>query len=200
MDDDEVAYRDGRRRYDPPLPQDDGAPNLAGSGQRKRKPSRQPPQDGVKQFWDKFNTKYPGKVFRILPDDARARVKAAKSPKGAVQQRKAKSYEQARAECERNVQRIVRECRRVGQKYRDPHFDIEWDLKTDRRNCLNGLARELQGGRPKGVKRVPVCSWNCRGSMLNANVEYRISSRTLSSTSMALQQVMCGRAETATAI
>jgi hypothetical protein len=116
----------------------------------------------VKQFWDKFNTKYPGKVFKILPDNARERKKAAKTAKGAVQQRAAKSYEQARAECERDVQRIVRECRRVNQKYRDPHFDIEWDLKTSRRNCLNGLARELQGGSPKGVKRVTVCSRNQR--------------------------------------
>ena len=101
-----------------------------------------------------IHLRYPGKVFTILPDNPHARKKVAKTPKGAVQQRAAKSYEEARAECERNVQRIVKECRRVNQKYRDPHFDIEWDLKSKRRNCLDGLARELQGGSPKGVKRV----------------------------------------------
>lgn len=198
MDDEEIVYRDDRRRYGPPP--DDNAPNLAGSGQRKRKPISQPPQESIKQFWDKFNTKYPGKVFKILPENARARKKAANPSKGAVQQRAAKSYEQARAECERNVQRIIKECRRVNQKYRDPHFDIEWDLKTNRRNCLNGLARELQGGSPKGVKRVTVCSRNRRVSVLNANPKCRISSRNPSSTSMDLQQVMCGRGEMATAI
>jgi hypothetical protein len=160
MDDEDIIYRD-HRRYGPPP--DGNVPNGPASGQPKRKPSRQPPQESIKQFWDKFNTKYPGKVFTILPDNPHARKKAAKTPKGAVQQRAAKSYEEARAECERNVRRIVKECRRVNQKYRDPHFDIEWDLKSKRRNCLDGLARELQGGSPKGVKRVTVCLAILRG-------------------------------------
>jgi hypothetical protein len=155
MDEEEIIYRDNRRYGPAP---DGNVPNLAGTAQSKRKPSRQPPQENVKQFWDKFNTKYPGKVFTILPDNPHARKKAAKTPKGAVQQRAAKSYEEARAECKRNVQRIVKECTRVNQKYRDPHFDIEWDLKSNRRNCLDGLAKELQSGSPKGVKRVTVCA------------------------------------------
>ena len=152
MDDEDIVYRDNRRHGPPP---EGNVPNVTSSGQPKRIPARQPPQESVKQFWDKFNTKYPGKVFTILPDNPHAHKKAAKTPKGAVQQRAAKSYEEARAQCERNVRRIVKECRRVNQKYRDPHFDIEWDLKSTRRNCLDGLARDLQGGSPKGVKRIP---------------------------------------------
>jgi hypothetical protein len=150
--DDDGPYRDRHERYYGPQPDSniDNQDNV----RPKRKLKKQPPQESVKQFWDKFNTKYPGKVFTILPDNPHARKKASKTPKGAVQQRAAKSYEKARAECERDVQRIVKECRRVNQKYRDPHFDIEWDLKSKRRNCLDGLARELQGGSPKGVKRV----------------------------------------------
>jgi hypothetical protein len=197
MDDEEIVYRENRRYGPPP---DGNAPILAGSAQPKRKPSRQPPQESVKQFWDKFNTKYPGKVFTILPDNPNARKKVAKTPKGAVQQRAAKSYEEARAECERNVRRIVKECRRVNQKYRDPHFDIEWDLKSKRRNCLDGLARELQGGSPKGVKRVTVCPSIRKRSISNANLEHRTFSTNLSSTSMGLLQVMCVRVGMATAI
>lgn len=34
---------------------------------------------------------------------------------------------------------IVKECRRVNQKYRDPHFDLEIDLKLNRRDCLDSL-------------------------------------------------------------
>lgn len=149
---DEEGYRD--RPYDGPPDGSGQVPD--GSAQPKRKRNRRPPQDNVKRFWDKFNTKYPGKVFTILPNNPHARRKAAKAPKGAVQQRVAKSYDEARAECERNVQRIVKECRRVNSKYRDPHFDIEWDLKSHSRNCLNGLTKVLQGGSPKGVKRVTV--------------------------------------------
>lgn len=152
MDDDDRPYRDRHERYYGPQP--DSNIGNQDNVRPKRKPKKHPPQESVKQFWDKFNTKYPGKVFTILPDNPHARKKASKTPKGAVQQRAAKSYEKARAECERDVQRIVKECRRVNQKYRDPHFDIEWDLKSKRRNCLDGLARELQGGSPKGVKRV----------------------------------------------
>ena len=145
-------YRD--RPYDPPA---DGVGQKAEAGAPpKRQPSRRPPQENVKRFWDKFNSKYPGKVVQVLPHNPHALKKAANAPKGAIQQRAAKSYEEASAECERNVQRIVKECRRVNQKYRDPYFDIEWDLKSNRRNCLNGLANDLQGGLPKGVKRVTV--------------------------------------------
>jgi hypothetical protein len=50
-----------------------------------------------------------------------------------------KSYEEAAALCRAKVEKIVRECRRINQKYRDPHFDLELDLKMNRRDCLDGL-------------------------------------------------------------
>jgi hypothetical protein len=40
------------------------------------------------------------------------------------------------------VEKIVKECRRNNQKYRDPHFDLELDLKTGQNNCLKGLDNE----------------------------------------------------------
>lgn len=49
------------------------------------------------------------------------------------------SYEDAAAQCRHKVAQIVRECRRVNQKYRDPHFDLEIDLKLNRRDCLDSL-------------------------------------------------------------
>ena len=66
----------------------------------------------------------------------------------------AKSYDEARAECIRDVDRIIKECRRTNQKYRDLHFDIEWDLKSGQRNCLDGLRNSHNEMKPKGVKRV----------------------------------------------
>lgn len=50
------------------------------------------------------------------------------------------SYEEAAALCRAKVSKIVRECRRVNQKYRDPHFDLDLDLKTNRRDCLEALS------------------------------------------------------------
>lgn len=37
------------------------------------------------------------------------------------------------------MEKIVKECRRINQKYRDPHFDLEFDLKMNRGDCLTGL-------------------------------------------------------------
>ena len=56
------------------------------------------------------------------------------------------------------VDRIVKECERVNQKYSDPHFDIELDLKSGRRHYLDGLDKPNTEMRPRGVKRVTVSS------------------------------------------
>ena len=144
-------YFQERRFYGPPP---DG-PAQPSPPKVKSKPKKQAPQDTVKQFWEQFNSKYPGKVFTILPDNDLARKKAAKTPKGAVKGvQVAKSYEQAKAECERDVNRIIRECRRTNQKYRDPHFDMEVDLKSHMRDCIDSLKGD-SGMKPRGVKRVP---------------------------------------------
>ncbi|OAL40239.1 hypothetical protein AYO20_00659 [Fonsecaea nubica] len=142
----------GGRWYGPPPPDLSLPPPPT---KMRRKQRRQPPQETVNQFWDQLNPRYPGKVFTLLPNNPYARKKAAKTPHGTVSgQRAAKSYEEARAECVRDVDRIVRECRRLNQKYRDMHFDIEWDLKSGQRNCLDGLSTPGDSMKPKGVRRV----------------------------------------------
>ena len=69
------------------------------------------------------------------------------------------SYEEAAAICKAKVEKIVRECQRVNQKYRDPHFDIEFDLKWGVRDCLRTLQADGNEDRwgnfdPGSVKRV----------------------------------------------
>ncbi|KAJ6135152.1 Alpha/beta hydrolase fold-3 [Penicillium capsulatum] len=131
---------------------------------RSRSNSRPPhrargqrPQDAVKQFWDQFNTKYPGKVYTVLPDNPYARTRARQVPNGVIQGQEAvKSYEQAKRECKKSVERIVKECERVNQKYTDPHFDLELDLKSGRRDYLDALDKMNEEMRPRGVKRVTI--------------------------------------------
>lgn len=121
------------------------------------RPRCQAPQDAVKQFWDQFNTKYPGKVYTVLPDNPYARTRAKRVPNGVIQGQEAvKSYEQAKRECKKSVERIVKECERVNQKYTDPHFDLELDLKSGRRDYLDALDKANEEMRPRGVKRVTV--------------------------------------------
>ena len=105
----------------------------------------------------KFTTKTPGKVRCVLPSDVYAKRKALKTPKGEVNgERAVKSYDEAARECKYAVQKIAKECRRVNHKYRDQHFDIEFDLKRGPRDCLNGLRQTDDTSLPGSVKRVPV--------------------------------------------
>lgn len=97
-----------------------------------KKVKKQEPQKTVDQLWDAYTTKYPGKVHSILPQNVYAETKAAKSPKGIVRGKRAwSSYYEAAKECRYAVEKISKECRKVNMKYRDPHFDIEFDLKEE---------------------------------------------------------------------
>jgi hypothetical protein len=123
-----------------------------------RRPKPQAPQKTIDDFWDAFTTRHPGKVHSILPKNRYAKSKAAHEPKGTVYDRAAhSSYDVAKAECEATVKKIARECKRVNMRYRDPHFDIEFDLKYKVNDCLEGLVKSGDNQfEPNSVKRIPV--------------------------------------------
>lgn len=119
------------------------------------------PQVSMDAFWDAFLHKYPGKIHQILPSNPYAAEKSKLEPKGQVSGHPAReSYDEAKADCVAAVEKIVKECHRCNLRYRDPHFDIEWDLKTrDIADCLVGLHPTSQADsrttdHPRGVKRV----------------------------------------------
>ena len=97
-------------------------------------------------------------MVSILPSDVYAEAKALKTHKHVVEgQVEVKSYDQAVSECRHAVEKIAKECRRVNHKYRDPHFDIEWDLKEHYRDCLWSLDKYANDNLcPRSVKRVTV--------------------------------------------
>lgn len=124
---------------------------------------KQAPQKSIDEFWDKFTTKHPGKIFTILPDNLYAKRAAAHAPKGSIPGKSAlASYEEAVQACKAKVAKIVKECRRLNQKYRDPHFDIEADFKRSQAfpelppDCLTSLDKEISEFQPMSVKRVEV--------------------------------------------
>ena len=118
---------------------------------------KQVPQKTVDDFWSAFPPKHPGKVHNILPKNPYAKSRAANEPKGTVYGHGAwESYDEAKAECVASVEKIARECKRVNMRYRDPHFDIEWDLKSNKRDCLDGLLLYPDAGKPRSVKRIHV--------------------------------------------
>ena len=121
-------------------------------------------QKSIDKFWKTFTTKHPGKVFTVLPDDLyakRAAILASRTP--AASKNAVASYEAAVALCKAKVEKIVRDCRRLNQKYGDPHFDIEfdfmqWQWEQSVQNCLVGLDEDNSRLEPLSVKRIEVCA------------------------------------------
>ncbi|KAF2870062.1 hypothetical protein BDV95DRAFT_574981 [Massariosphaeria phaeospora] len=122
---------------------------------------KQPPQKGIDEFWYNFTTKHPGKIFTILPDNLYAKRAAAHAPKGSIPgQNAVASYEEAVDACNKKIEKIVKECRRLNQKYRDPHFDIESDFKRSQTfpeippDCLTAMNEDTTTFQPMSVKRI----------------------------------------------
>ncbi|GJC85255.1 calpain-8 [Colletotrichum liriopes] len=124
-----------------------------------RKVKQQPPQEIIDEFWAKFTTKTPGKATTVIPQNAYAE-RVAKRSATAIGIGTQTSYDEAATVCKAKVEKIVQECRRVNQRYRDPHYDIEFDLKFGRRDCLESLWNTKgkeppqSSFHPKAVKRV----------------------------------------------
>ena len=124
-----------------------------------------PPQQSIDDFWKNFTTKNPGKPFTILPENLYAKRAAIRASRETAPAKNAvASYEQAAAACRAKVEKIVKDCRRLNQKYKDPHFDIEfdflkWGWGDHVEDCLATLDAEQADLRPMSVKRVEV---SCR--------------------------------------
>ncbi|KAM3460772.1 hypothetical protein NHJ6243_005568 [Beauveria neobassiana] len=97
------------------------------------------PQRAVDMFWKSFHTKAPGKAITVIPSRKCGKSKQASTPAPSPTQSAEASYEAAAANCRAKVAKIVQDCRRVNLKYRDPHFNIEFDLKFGQRDCLESL-------------------------------------------------------------
>ncbi|KAI6383575.1 hypothetical protein MCOR25_000029 [Pyricularia grisea] len=115
---------------------------------RKGPPNRGPalnsekdkaPQERLDDFWNKFTTKTPGKATRILPRKDYTLKKQKERPGESIQLQPV-SYDEAVAQCKAKVAQVVKECRRVNQRYRDPHFDLEIDFQLERNQCLVSLS------------------------------------------------------------
>lgn len=100
----------------------------------------------------------------VIPHNEYAEKAARSSPRAPERTTRA-SYAEAAAICRTKVRKIADECRAINRKYRDPHFDLEADLKLGHRDCLESLSNQRAGSgdddepdapplKPMGVKRV----------------------------------------------
>ncbi|KAI8668408.1 Calpain catalytic domain-containing protein [Fusarium keratoplasticum] len=120
--------------------------------------SKVTPQHVIDKFWGKFTTKNPGKATTVIPSNTYIQAAAKRGNRVTASTTDA-SYEEAAATCRAKVEKIVKECRRINKKYRDPHFDIEADLKFGQNDCLQSLSNveDCTPGldmQPQSVKRV----------------------------------------------
>lgn len=137
----------------------------ANQKQKPKKKKKLPPQQAIDKIWSRFSAPRFSKATVVLPQ-------ASKSPKPAPPPTSrpnnllvSEDFERAVQECRTKVRKLVKECKRVNMRYRDPTFDIDWDLKWEKGHCLNGLARDkfevdanslgtLSLSGPHAVKRV----------------------------------------------
>ncbi|KAB5515465.1 hypothetical protein GE09DRAFT_1231250 [Coniochaeta sp. 2T2.1] len=152
--DSDSDYRRKRNLQAPPAPANS-------NDKTKVKKRKLPPQLTINRVWKRFSKKKFTKALAILPFDP--------VPPPVVSERAnellSTGYERAAEECRRKVRKIIQECRRVNMRYRDPGFDLDWDLKMEKGHCLNSLGRtkfDLSATTmlnpsatvPKAVKRV----------------------------------------------
>jgi hypothetical protein len=88
--------------------------------QKKKRKRRVPPQQSINRIWKKFSNRKPNKALSVLPFDP------VQPPACSDRQNELlwDGYERAREECKSKVEKIVKECKRVNMRYRDPGFDL----------------------------------------------------------------------------
>jgi len=103
--------------------------------QRKNQKPWSPPQNAVDKLWSRFAVKISSSVTAVLPA-----LEAAGATPPQNQGEPLSSYFQEAADiCKQRVDKISEEYRRIKERYRDPHFDIDFDLKRKRGICLGTL-------------------------------------------------------------
>ncbi|KAF4629831.1 hypothetical protein G7Y89_g8314 [Cudoniella acicularis] len=159
--DSDNGSRRRRARPSPPSPYVDNRPKP----KKKKRPL--PPQEAITKIWSRFSAQKFSKATVILPFASTqfSNKPIQPPPSDRTNLLVSEDFERAVEECRRRVKKLVKECRRVNMRYRDPDFDIDWDLKWEKGYCLNGLGQnrfEVSGRSlanptsnvPKAVKRV----------------------------------------------
>ncbi|KND86974.1 Calpain-9 [Tolypocladium ophioglossoides CBS 100239] len=154
------GYSSSEESDDPRRPRVQPSSTSNSLDQKKKRKKRVPPQKSINRIWKKFSNRNFHKALCVLPFDP---VTPASSDR--PNELLGEGYERAAEECRRKVQKIVQECKRVNMRYRDPGWDLDWDLKYHKGNCLNTLGSskfELtkstllssSASVPKAVKRI----------------------------------------------
>ena len=148
-----------------------GPPPYGGKPKSKKKKKALPPQETINKIWRRFSARKFSKATVLLPFAANEHSEdhPKKPHPPSIPERTnllvSEDFERAVQECRSRVKKLVKECKRVNMRYRDPDFDIDWDLKWEKGYCLNRLGgskfevdgrafTRITSNVPKAVKRV----------------------------------------------
>jgi hypothetical protein len=115
------------------------APPLRGAKSKSKKKRSLPPQETINKIWSRFSASRFSKATVILPQISGSSQTVAPSNPRPNNLLVSEDFERAVLECRTRVRKLIKECKRVNMRYRDPDFDIDWDLKWEKGHCLNGL-------------------------------------------------------------
>jgi hypothetical protein len=127
--DDEYSYRKNKGTVP--------ATTTTTDANKKKKKRKLPPQQSINRIWKRFSNKRFNKALSVLPFDPVLPPTISERSNELL----SAGYERAAEECRRKVKKIIQECRRVNMRYRDPGWDLDWDLKMEKGHCLNTLGR-----------------------------------------------------------
>ncbi|KAH6999023.1 hypothetical protein BKA56DRAFT_665543 [Ilyonectria sp. MPI-CAGE-AT-0026] len=155
------GYSSSEESDDPRRPRAPPATTTTTQDQKKRKKKKLPPQKSINRIWKKFSKRKFQTALAVLPFDPVQPPAISNQPNELL----SAGYTRAAEECRRKVEKIIKECKRVNMRYRDPGWDLDWDLKYEKGYCLNSLGgQKFEIGRttllsakanvPKAVKRV----------------------------------------------
>jgi hypothetical protein len=113
------GYSSSEESEDPRRPRAQPASNN-NQDQKKKRKRRVPPQPSINRIWKKFSNRKFTKALAVLPFDPVQPPASPDRPNELLWD----GYNRAAEECRRKVEKIVKECKRVNMRYRDPGFDL----------------------------------------------------------------------------
>lgn len=113
------GYSSSEESDDPRRPRVPPATTANSNDQKKKKKKKLPPQKSINRIWKKFSKRKFQRALAVLPFDPVL-------PPATYQSNELLSagYERAAEECRRKVEKIIKECKRVNMRYRDPGWDL----------------------------------------------------------------------------
>ena len=115
------GYSSSEEEEDPRRPR--AAANDGGNNQdkKKKKPKpRIPPQKSINRIWKKFSNRRFHTALAVLPFDPVTPSASSDRPNELLWD----GFDRAAEECRRKVQKIVKDCKRINMRYRDPGWDL----------------------------------------------------------------------------